>query len=382
MSTAVNDATLKKAGDIFQYYIALRNCFNMKSGDKVQIEVNGDVSLISSESDSSFQIEVKHHFGEHSLSDRNIDFWKTLSNWYVEYDRISAFSSLVLYTTSVIGVDSPFHDWNNKNKSEKLCVLLNIGAIEKKDENTFRKYYKKIFDENIYDKEKLEDILSRFTIEYNQNKISEISKEFDCYIGHIPQENRDHYIGALLGRLLSIVKEPPHRWEISREYFDNILQKESIAYSNKNEKPLPDIFNDEDISEYEKETLLNKNFVEEIKKIEYDDEIQLAILDYWKTNMTIINYFNEDFLYNQSLDKYREDLSYKLKQQKKISVIKSRRKSREEQIESSQILYSEVMSWDVRDFESIIKNQYYFQRGIIHTIVDDREFSWDVGENN
>lgn len=98
--------------------------------------------------------------------------------------------------------------------------------------------------------------------------------------------------------------------------------------------------------------------------------------------MTIINYFNEDFLYNQSLDKYREDLSYKLKQQKKISVIQSRRKSREEQIESSQILYSEVMSWDVRDFESIIKNQYYFQRGIIHTIVDDREFSWDVGENN
>ncbi|GAA0115061.1 hypothetical protein [Clostridium senegalense] len=382
MSTAVNDATLKKAGDIFQYYIALRNCFNMKSGDKVQIEVNGDVSLISSESYSSFQIEVKHHFGEHSLSDRNIDFWKTLSNWYVEYDRISVFSSLVLYTTSVIGVDSPFHDWNNKNKSEKLCVLLNIGAIKKKDENTFRKYYKKIFDENIYDKEKLEDILSRFTIEYNQNKISDISKEFDCYVGHIPQENRDHYIGALLGRLLSIVKEPPHRWEVSREDFDNILQKESVAYSNKNGKPLPDIFNDEDISEYEKETLINKNFVEEIKKIEYDDEIQLAILDYWKTNMTIINFFNEDFLYNQSLDKYRDDLSYKLKHQKKISVIKSRRKSREEQIESSQILYSEVMSWDVRDFESIIKNQYYFQRGIIHTIVDDREFSWDVGENN
>ena len=376
MSKAVYDATLKKAGDLFQYYIALRNCF------KLQIEVNGDVSLISSISESSFQIEVKHHFGEHSLSDRNIDFWKTLSNWYMEYDRISIFSSLVLYTTSTIGLESPFYDWNNKKQSEKLSVLLSIGTVEKKDENTFRKYYNKIFDKEVYDKDKLEDILSRFTIEYNQNKISDISKEFDCYVGHIPKDNRDNYIGALLGRILSVVKEPPHIWELSREEFDKILQQESVAYSNSGEKPLPTIFNDEDIPEYEKETLINKNFVEEIKKIEYDDEIQLAILDYWKTNMTIINFFNEDFSYNQSLEKYRDDLSYKLKHQKKISVIKSRRKSREEQIENSQILYSEVMSWDVRDFESIIKNQYYFQRGIIHTIVDAKEFSWDVGENN
>ncbi|MCR1874499.1 hypothetical protein NSA45_01390 [Paraclostridium bifermentans] len=382
MSKAVYDATLKKAGDLFQYYIALRNCFNMKSGDKLQIEVNGDVSLISSISGASFQIEVKHHFGEHSLSDRNIDFWKTLSNWYMEYDRISIFSSLVLYTTSTIGLESPFYDWNNKKQSEKLSVLLSIGTVEKKDENIFRKYYNKIFDKEVYDKDKLEDILSRFTIEYNQNKISDISKEFDCYVGHIPKDNRDNYIGALLGRILSVVKEPPHIWELSREEFDKILQQESVAYSNSGEKPLPTIFNDEDISEYEKETLINKNFVEEIKKIECNDEIQLAILDYWKTSMTIINFFNEDFLYNQSLEKYRDDLSYKLKHQKKISVIKSRRKSREEQIENSQILYSEVMSWDVRDFESIIKNQYYFQRGIIHTIVDAKEFSWDVGENN
>ena len=155
MSKAVNDATLKKAGDLFQYYIALRNCFNMKSGDKLQIEVNGDVSLISSIVESSFQIEVKHHFGEHSLSDRNIDFWKTLSNWYTEYDRISIFSSLVLYTTSTIGLESPFYGWNNKKQSEKLSVLLSIGTVKKKDENNFRKYYNKIFDEEIYDKDKI-----------------------------------------------------------------------------------------------------------------------------------------------------------------------------------------------------------------------------------
>lgn len=102
MDKAINDATLVKVGDIFQYYIALRDCFMMKSGDKLQIETNGDVSIIAKLSKNSFQREVKHHFGEKSFSDRDVDFWKTLSNWYVEYKRITSFSNLILYTTSII----------------------------------------------------------------------------------------------------------------------------------------------------------------------------------------------------------------------------------------------------------------------------------------
>lgn len=67
MDRAINDATLVKAGDIFQYYIALRDCFKMKTGDKLQIEVNGDVSLIAESSKNSYQKEVKHHFGKNVL---------------------------------------------------------------------------------------------------------------------------------------------------------------------------------------------------------------------------------------------------------------------------------------------------------------------------
>ncbi|WP_283702053.1 hypothetical protein [Clostridium perfringens] len=380
MSRAVNDATLKKAGDVFQYYIALRNCFNMKNGDKIQIEINGDVSLISEKPEDSFQIEVKHHFGKHSLSDRNIDFWKTLSNWYIDFERISIFSSLVLYTTSSINLTSPFYDWNNKDENEKLSLLLKIGSDQKDDEETFRKFYNKIFDKDLYDEDRLKIILSRFTIEHNQRKISGISNEFDCYVGHIPEENRDNYIDALLGRILALVKYPPYRWELSRQDFDKILQQESSAYSNSGEKPLPDIFSDEEVSDNEKEALINKNFVEEIKRIQYEDVIQDAISDYWKTNMTIIKYFKEDFLYNRSLPKYKNTLLKNLKYRKRDSVILSKNKSRDEQIDNSQLLYNDVMRWEAKDFGSIIKNQDYFQRGVIHTIVDDKEFSWDVGE--
>lgn len=81
MTRAVNDATLQKAGDIYQYLIALRDCFELNDGDTLQIETNGDVSIIN-DVGGRFQREVKHHFGNTSISDRDIDFWKTLANWY------------------------------------------------------------------------------------------------------------------------------------------------------------------------------------------------------------------------------------------------------------------------------------------------------------
>lgn len=47
MTRAVNDATLQKVGDMYQYLIALRDCFELNNGDTLQIETNGDVSIIN-----------------------------------------------------------------------------------------------------------------------------------------------------------------------------------------------------------------------------------------------------------------------------------------------------------------------------------------------
>ena len=382
MDRAINDATLVKAGDIFQYYIALRDCFKMNSGDKLQIEVNGDVSLIAELSKNSFQREVKHHFGDKNLIDRDVDFWKTLSNWYVEYDRITSFSSLILHTTAKILSDSPFHNWNDKTAEDKIAILQSIGKIVKTKEETFRKYYDKIFAEEIYQESKLSDILSRFTIEPSQKQISGVSEEFSYYVGHIPESNRDNYIAALLGRILSIIKDPPYRWEVTREEFDIILQQESPAHSNPSEKPLPSDFAEVGIPEQNAKSLLHKNFVEAIRKIEYDKQISDAVSDYWKAEMTVIRYFKDDLLYNRSLPKYKNELKSKLKYLKDGKTVEAEGMERSAEIKHSKLMYTEVMRWDAKDFESIVRNQGYFQRGIIHTIVDEKKFSWDVGEKD
>ena len=116
-----------------------------------------------------------------------------------------------------------------------------------------------------------------------------------------------------------------------------------------------------------------------IKEIEYDREIGLAISDYWKATMTIAKYFKDDLMYCESLDEYVEDLSTKLHFAKSNSEIDANGVEDKEKLKISQKLYNAVMQWEAKDFGSIIRNQGYFQRGVIHDIVDDKELRWKVG---
>ena len=377
---AINDATLKKAGDIYQYLVALRDCFELNDGDTLQIETNGDVSIINGMG-GRFQKEIKHHFGNKSISDRDIDFWKTLANWYVDYERVKTFSQFILSTTATIQSDSPFYSWNNIEKTEKLKRLKAIGNISKENEETFRKQYNRIFG-NSYDESRLLKILDKFTIEAAKTSIKGISNEFSKYVGHIPSENRDGYIGALLGEILIKVKDPPHKWEVTKSAFDEILQIQSTAYGKKGTAPLPDEYAKEAVPTNKITTLEQKKFVVSIREIKYDRMIPNAMSDYWKADLTLAKYFRDNPMYLKSLESYMEDLSAKMQYTKANSDLDAEGANEEEQIKISKRLYNNVMGWAANDFGSIICNQGYFQRGVIHNIVDETDFKWKVGEEN
>ena len=169
---AVNDATLQKAGDIYQYLIALKDCFELADGDTLQIETNGDVSIIN-DTGGLFQREVKHHFGDKSITDRDIDFWKTLANWYTDYERVKKFSDYILSTTATIQSNSPFYDWNAMKKEEKLKILKDIGAGTKKKEEIFRNQYNKIFDDSYNEYHDLE----HFFIKDSASELEKLSNQ-------------------------------------------------------------------------------------------------------------------------------------------------------------------------------------------------------------
>ncbi len=363
---------------MYQYLIALKDCFELNDTDTLQIEVNGDVSIINS-TGGLFQKEVKHHFGSTSLSDRDEDFWKTLANWYVDYDRVKNFSHYILSTTAAIRATSSFKDWNSIDSKEKLKRLKYIGADIKKNEKIFREQYNRIFN-NSYDEDQLLSILERFEIKSAQTTLVGISNEFSRYVGHIPSENRDRYIGAMLGEILIKVKDPPHKWEVTKPEFDKIAQKQTSAYAHEGSVPLPTEYAKAKIPQELIPILEEKRFVKAIQEINLDEEIPFAKADYWKADMTIARYFRDDPLYLESLDLYMDDITAKLRYAKMSSKIAPSGLSQIERLMNSQQLYLNVMQWDAKDFGSIIRNQGFFQRGVIQNIVDETDFRWEVGE--
>lgn len=380
MVKAVNDATEQKAGDIYQYLIALRDCFELGGNDTLQIEVNGDVSIISGNS-GKFQKEVKHHFGKTFLGDRDIDFWKTLANWYEDYERIKNFHNLILHSTSGIKSTSSFCGWNELTANNKLARIEKIGSITKKREKGFREQYTRIFNKG-YNKDRLLEILDKFTIASSRTNIVGISDEFSKFVGHIPKENRDSYIGALLGRIMILLKNPPHRWEVSRISFDKMLQDESAAYGDAKSKPLPTEFAQGVVPSDEESALKEKRFVKAIMDIDYSQMILSAVQDYWKTDMTIAKYFRDDFTYLSSLETYKGGLSQKLMYAKEEKKLDAAEKPEAEKILLSKHLYLQAMQWEPMDFGSIIRNQGFFQHGVIHNVVDDGDFEWKVGDED
>lgn len=197
----------------------------------------------------------------------------------------------------------------------------------------------------------------------------------------IPRQNRDKFIASLLGNILSQVKNEPHKWEITFEYFEDLIQEISPQYTNPKETPLPTEYEQIELPLGVIEQNNDLRFVQKIKDINYETEIPEAISDYWKTNMTIAAYYLDNIVFNSSLDQYQYRLSRKLNNFKKPIVIQNRSKSRDIQVENSKVFYSSVMNWEATPFGSVNPNYSFFQNGTIHSLMQSKTMSWDVGEN-
>lgn len=377
MNRKRNDATLSKLGDIYQYYIALLDCFKMKVGDKIQIELQGDVTFISSDNNKNFQKEVKHHTGTSILSDRDPDLWNTLRNWIIDYKDSLQFNRLILFTTADITSENLFHDWNSKKETEKYDILFKIGMKTIKKEKVFRPYYNDIFTNSSLTKEQICKVLGKFDIEHLQPQIEGISVRFASYLITIPTENRDNYIAALLGIVLKQVVDTPHIWEVSFETFQAQAQTLAPSYIQPSKVPLPLDYAEYEPSNDECEVAKEKIFVKALENIEYKKIIPLAITDYWKATNTIMRYFSDNISHITSLNPYKASLSQRMFYAKE-SVMNGEFANRRQELAVSKKLCADILGWKAEDFGSIVCNQQFFQNGIIHDIVDDEEFVWDV----
>ncbi|MBV7271482.1 hypothetical protein I6U48_00920 [Clostridium sp. PL3] len=375
---ATNDNTLKTLGFIYQSYIALIKCLEMDKGDKVIIENLGDVSLISAKGISE-QIEVKHHFGTTSISDRSDEIWNTVWNWYNNYDECKDIQKLILYTTANLSNKNTFNNWNNRKIDEKYELFKKVGEEFKGEEGSFTKIYNKIFDSN-HSKSNLKSVLKRFEIKPKQETIKTILDKYEKNIFKFlgDRDRMDEFVSAIIGILMTLPIKS-NCWEITYEEFDSIFKKFANRFTGTSSIPLPTEFEDYEITTVENNELTGKKFIDEINRIELSSELAEAITNYSRTYKTIIRYFDSNIVKSKDLKEYKKDLGKTLNNKRNKYRIISK-KDPESVINNSQIMYYESMEMELQNIKGICNNRVFFQQGMMHIIVDDGELKWHVGD--
>ncbi|MGR6762071.1 ABC-three component system protein [Paenibacillus sp. T2-29] len=374
-----NDNTLKTLGFIYQTYIGLIKCLEMNSNEKIVIEHLGDVTKIST-STSSQQIEVKHHLDETTLSDRSQEIWNTVWNWYNNSNKYIKIDEMILFTTAKLSQKSIFREWHSIDLDKRYLVFKAIGENKKTNEQKFRKLYDKIFSPE-HDPEKLKCILGRFKILSEQQTIKTIINQYYKttfrFLGN--EKQIEEFVSALIGVLLTL---PIHqkRWEITYEDFNTLFKNYAKRFTDSSETPLQLSFEDYEPNISEQQELIKKHFVSEIQRIDLSDEVTDAINDYCRTNKTVIKYFENNIVKSKDLKDYRKQLQKTLSTSKKLSKLNCKNDTKRILTES-QKLYLESMKMEARKINGVSNNRDFFQRGVIHSIVDNKQLTWHIGDD-
>jgi hypothetical protein len=374
MERATTDTSLTRLGDHYQYLLATESCLNADEGDIIYVESLSDVAVETK--DGKEAIEAKHHFStEHQISDRHVDFWKTLKNWVINFNVLKDYKKLILHTTSRISSDSKLNEWNSSDKAGKLAILQSIK--EEKVTETIRPFVERVFgfDEN-YTLDNLFSILDRFTISAEQpnvlQKVDEVLKRefFKSY----PKKNRKHFLDDLLGFVRNKGVESPKEWRVNVTEFYSFAKSKAQFYASES-LPIPSLY--ERIEADQREYDLY-DFVKEIKRVDLDDEIPDAVNDYHRTQKTLILLSENEPSSIDEITHYREkDILKDLTLLKKrVALEVDDKLDVQKCLKHSKACYLGAMMFPLKSIKGFDPNQNFFQKGNIHIVVNDGKFSW------
>ena len=359
------DSTSSIKGVLYQFFVALEQCFKMRKGQAVYIETYGDVSVLGNLFDSK-QIESKLYKKALTDSDKNV--WKSLYNWMREDFPIDQFGYLVLLTTQKVPMGSAWLNWNDKTPSERMAVLRNIKKSfdsRKRKDKDLSTYMNVIFDaKNATRLSQIAKMLYIDSISIDGNQYHKSLQE--KYGKGIPDIQKGKYINHMFGYILNpdIVS---HNWTITYEEF--IREAEEITKTlveNTAVFPMKLKLTDIQKNDYD-----GYAFVEKIKDIKYGDDIILeAIDDYVHTASIIEQELGKSETKKNSLLQYEENLkgSFAAKYRKA-----SRTCNDSERITKSQDFYDDMTGSSDITFHTYNNVDLYFHNGMLHMIADEND---------
>lgn len=359
-----HDASASISGTIYQFYIAIEECFKLHENEKVIIEIYGDVTV-----SGQYQIEVKQYTDD--LTDLHPNIWKTIDNWLEDDFDISFYKKLILMTTQNFSSLSSFKDWNSKNKYEKKQILDAIYEKffkkEKQGEST-----KRILT-SVQDTKKeikLLDILGKFVILDSSSDDSTFYEELKSVYGKVvlPQKRED-YINSLLGYILSPTVRIGNSWEITEKEFTckvnslvNIFRSGTIIFPSK--------YSEIRITEDEEQEQLDQLFIKKIDDIEYNEVKSEAISDYIQTNQTILNELKNHSINKEYYDNYEEEIKRTYDSKHRVF---SRKSNSNTCIDDSKDFYESIIGVDAPTFFNFSNTPKYFRNGFVHGMANEKE---------
>lgn len=379
VSSPKNNAALSQLGNLYQYLVVLKLCFESAPGSIINLEQLGDITT-----SSGYQYEVKHHDNPvHILNDTHIDFWKTLKNWVENFELLQSFSNLVLLTSSIVKENSLLGQWHSMPLSERYCrlkvkaddVLANRNAFK-----TITPFIQTIYSfDSEYTEVKLKSILSRLVIKHSSDRALEM---YNGLIAHnalmaVPLKSRANMVRSLLGMIAVKGITGTSTWDIERDEIQHHVISQTAMINKGGRVYYPDLENvdcDEDV--------LRHRCIEEIRSIPYEKQILSAAQDYYYYTLTVSTTAEDDpYVLNEFLrtekgigtDLNFEKIEYCL-------TLSSTPINDEVLISASKKLFiSAVKSIPSSDPDGSIEAKK-FNRGMIHSYVNTSDFRWRITE--
>lgn len=373
----INDALSQKLGDFFQYYIAALDFFENDDVDKITIEKHGDITIYKGM--KTIQKEVKHHINSTNLTNKDLDFWKTFYNWIVEKDNSLKYDELILFTTECPSINGIFEGWNNETPENKYDKLIGLDHGNKTETKNFDYYYDSIFNGDI-DKKTLIEIISRIKIIQGSNNIYAVSKNFYKYFYFLNDDDKNSIVSWLVGYLIGEASTQSDDWTIKKEDF--MLQTKKLVSLMMNENfGIPSDFLECTLSNDVIDNYKNYPFVKKINEISLDNEVVNAVNDYWKTQSTIQHYFSENISMIQRIKTYNAEMENILKNSMEYEKCYVDNNDELDILKKSRGFYYKMMGLSLINVDGW-NNRVFFQKGTIHTILDETDIRWYLGDKD
>lgn len=376
-SSPKNTAALSQLGNLYQYLVVLKLCFESAPGSIINLEQLGDITT-----SSGYQYEVKHHDNPaHILNDTHVDFWKTLKNWVENFELLKSFSNLVLLTSSIVKENSLLGQWHSLSLSERHSRLQLIATEVLANQNSFKTitpFVQSIyrFDSN-YTEEKLKNILRRLVIKHSSDRAL---ATYNGLIAHnalmaVPIKSRANMVRSLLGMVAVKGITGTSTWDIERDEIQHHVISQTAMINKGGRIYYPDLDNIEC-----NEDVLRHRCIEEIRSIPYEKQIISAAQDYYYYTLTVSTTAEDDpYVLNEFL-RTEKGIGTDLNLEKTECCLTLSSIPINDGVlvtASKKLFINAVKSIPSCDPDGSIEAKK-FNRGMIHSYVNTSDFRWRI----